>query len=116
MIPLQRVLKVETSGESSLNSGVNITPKWLHLMMRQKLSWKRMLTHHGRLIKSGRAKGMARQIEETSMTLQDKSLRVIGYAPDNYSQSAWKSAAENGMPIARNFDELVSILKEAKKQ
>jgi hypothetical protein len=67
-------------------------------------------------VKSGRGGGLARQVQGTSNTLVDNSRRVIGYAPDDYSGLAWQGAAEKGIPIARNFDELVKIIKEMKTQ
>ncbi len=63
-------------------------------------------------VKGGRATGLAGQMQETAATLTDKSRRIIGYAPDNYSTHAWTRAANEGIPIARNFDELVAIIKE----
>ncbi len=63
-------------------------------------------------VKQGRATGLARQIKETQATIVDQGKRVIGYAPDNYSGHAWTGAANEGIPIARNFDELVAIIKE----
>jgi len=63
-------------------------------------------------VKSKRASRLAPQVQATQETLIDKTKTVIGYAPDNYSPAAWKGAAEAGTPIARNFDELIRILKE----
>lgn len=65
-------------------------------------------------VKSKGAGGLARQVRETRLTLGSDGRRVIGYAPDNFSNNAWRSAAEQGIPIARNFDELVAILKETR--
>jgi hypothetical protein len=63
-------------------------------------------------VKSDKASGLAGQIQATASTLHDKTRRVIGYAPDKYSGHAWTRAANEGIPIARNFDELIAIIKE----
>jgi hypothetical protein len=63
-------------------------------------------------VKSKKASELARQMRETMATMLDQTRRVIGYAPDNYSHFAWRAAAEDGLPIARTFDELVSIIRE----
>lgn len=63
-------------------------------------------------VKGGRASGLAGQVQETAATLIDQTKRVIGFAPDNYSSHAWEGAAKEGIPIARDFDELVEVIKE----
>lgn len=67
-------------------------------------------------VKGGRANVLAGQVQQCAATLTDKSRRVIGYAPDNYSPHAWTRAANEGIPIARNFDEPVAIIKELSQQ
>jgi hypothetical protein len=44
-------------------------------------------------------------------TEQTAGLTAIGYAP-GMSNAAWESAANTGIPIARNLDELIAIIKE----
>ena len=66
-------------------------------------------------VKSGRANGLARQVQETSATLVDQTKTVVGFAPDDFSGLAWTGAAEQGVPIARNIDELIAIIKELSK-
>jgi hypothetical protein len=62
-------------------------------------------------VKGGKANHLFNQMTKTTDTLVDKKI-VIGYAPDDFSPRAWAGAAEQGVPIARNFDELVQIVKE----
>lgn len=66
-------------------------------------------------VKKGRASGLAPQVQETEATLLDRTRKVLGYAPDNNSSHAWTGATEQGIPIARNFDELIAIIKELSK-
>lgn len=67
-------------------------------------------------VKGGKADKLAPQLHATKSTLIDDSRMVIGYAPDKFSNLAWKGAAEDGLPIARSFDELVLIIKELDKK
>lgn len=63
-------------------------------------------------VKSGRGNGLVRQMQETTLTLSDNNRRIIGYAPDNFSPHAWRGSAEQGIPVARNQDELIAIIQE----
>lgn len=63
-------------------------------------------------VKGKKGKNLARQIRETQETIVDQEKRVIGYAPGNFSGHAWSGAANEGIPIARDIDELIAIIKE----
>lgn len=63
-------------------------------------------------VKGDRGNTLKRQMADTERTLINDNRTVVGYAPDNYSKHAWRGAAEEGYPIARSFDELVSLIKE----
>lgn len=59
-------------------------------------------------VKSGSARGIVGQIQRTEDTT---GVTTIGYAP-NMPTAAWMSAAREGVPIARNMDELFSMIRE----
>lgn len=59
-------------------------------------------------VKSGNARGLVGQIPKTEATT---GIKTIGYAP-SMPTAAWVSAARQGVPIARNIDELIAIIKE----
>ncbi|WP_374008776.1 RHS repeat-associated core domain-containing protein [Leifsonia sp. LS-T14] len=59
-------------------------------------------------VKGGNARGITGQIERTSSTT---GRTTIGYAPD-MPGGAWEAAARKGIPIARNGEELVAMVKE----
>ena len=59
-------------------------------------------------VKGGQAKGLTGQILETQAST---GVRTIGYAP-GVSPGAWRSAAEQGIIIARSQDELLAYLRE----
>lgn len=59
-------------------------------------------------VKSGGARGLTGQILRTEQTT---GLPTVGYAP-GMSSAAWENAANAGIPIARNLDELIAIIKE----
>jgi RHS repeat-associated protein len=62
-------------------------------------------------VKSGKARGLIGQIQSTEATT---GVRTIGYAP-SMPAAAWESAARAGVPIARNLQELLAIIKELGK-
>jgi len=62
-------------------------------------------------VKSGNARGLIGQIQSTEATT---GVRTIGYAP-SMPAAAWESAARAGVPIARNLQELLAIIKELGK-
>ncbi|WP_375430763.1 DUF6531 domain-containing protein [uncultured Friedmanniella sp.] len=59
-------------------------------------------------VKSGNARGLTGQMQKTRATTD---LTVIGYAPD-MPRGAWFNAASQGLPIARDTDELIAIVRE----
>lgn len=59
-------------------------------------------------VKGGNARGLVGQIQQTEATT---GIRTMGYAP-NMPTAAWVSAARDGVPIARNMDELFAMIKE----
>lgn len=66
-------------------------------------------------VKSGKADGLVKQIKATVASGAVGHREVIGYAPDKYSAHAWRAAAAEGIPVARNLYELVAIIKERQK-
>jgi hypothetical protein len=59
-------------------------------------------------VKSGKASGLTGQILNTETTT---GIPTIGYAP-TIPNGAWVNAARQGIPIARNIDELLGIIRE----
>lgn len=59
-------------------------------------------------VKSGNARGLTGQILRTQAST---GTRTIGYAPD-ISDSAWASAAREGIPILRSPNELLAYVRE----
>jgi hypothetical protein len=59
-------------------------------------------------VKGGNARGLQGQLEKTTAT---KRRIAIGYPPD-IPNAAWEAAVRNGIPIARNNDELLAIIRE----
>lgn len=59
-------------------------------------------------MKSGKAGGRTGQMQKTLATT---GRCPVGYAPD-IEYGAWKNAARQALPIARDMDELVMIMKE----
>jgi hypothetical protein len=59
-------------------------------------------------VKSGNARGLVGQIQQTEAST---GLPTVGYAP-SMPAAAWASAAQQGVPVARNLDELIMIIRE----
>jgi hypothetical protein len=59
-------------------------------------------------VKSGPARGLIGQVARTADTT---GIRTAGYGP-SMSEYSWATAAEQGIPIARNIDELLAMIRE----
>lgn len=59
-------------------------------------------------VKGGNARRLAGQLERTSATTERTA---IGFAP-NMPDGAWGAAARQGIPIARDHDELLALIRE----
>jgi hypothetical protein len=59
-------------------------------------------------VKSGNARGLIGQIQDTEATT---GIPTVGYGP-SMPAAAWEGTAWQGIPIARSIDELIAIIRE----